>query len=138
MTQTAGRANQAGKRARAYALWIAGSGTRQLSGAGEPGRRAPTSRHVAEKRDAEGVCAFRGHRAEGGHLEHAAHRPDLGFAHLGHAMKDQLDGLLIERSNGDRAPGNPPVLISRRQLLRETVLDADDHLVQRCGQHRSK
>jgi hypothetical protein len=50
-------------------------------------------------------------------------------------MKDELDSLLIEWRDGDRPAGDPAVLIQRGQLLRETLLDADDQLVERCGQH---
>lgn len=96
------------------------------------------SRHVAEERDAKGARGLGRHGTEGGHLEHASHRADLGLTDLRHTVEDELDGLLIEWSDGDGPAGDPAVLVSRRQLLREALLDADDELVQRCGQHESK
>lgn len=101
-------------------------------------RPAPSLRHVAEERDAESASGLGQHGAECRHLEHATDGSDLGLAHLWNAVKDELDGLLIEWSDGERAAGDPAILIGGRQVLGETLLDADDQLVQRCGQHVSR
>jgi hypothetical protein len=90
----------------------------------------PSSRQVAEERDAQGGVALWRHRAEYGHLECAAYRADLRLAHLRDAMEYQLHRLLIEWGDRDRPSGDPAVLISGRELVREPLLDDDDQLVQ--------
>jgi len=101
-------------------------------------RRDRTSRQVAEESDAKGGLAFRQHRAKRRHLQHAPHRTDLRLAHLRHAMKHELDGLLIEWGDRDLTPSDPAVLVGSRELFREALLDPDAQLVQRGGQHGSR
>jgi hypothetical protein len=85
---------------------------------------------MAEEGDAKSGGALGRDRTEGGHLEHATNRSDFGLAHLRHAVKNQLERLLVQRCDGQRPAGDPTILICARQLFCETLLDPDDELVE--------
>lgn len=93
---------------------------------------------MTEEGYTERGVALWSHGAEGRHLEDAADRSNFRLAHLRHTVKHELDRLLIEWSDRERSSSDPAVLVGDRELFRQSLLDADNDLVERCREHGSE